>query len=132
METGIINLKRKEKFSTASVAATGFTVNKVVVKIGDVWVDSKWSTLQHQTFETLTRDDIRFMVECEMHGNRVFIVTHEADAVALRQKYPVCGVIYLNQIIGMLAGLPKQVDGWTVTPELLMGLDAEVIGHGKR
>jgi len=109
----------------------GFTVRKVVVRIGDKWIPAEWETLKGQTFETLASEGIRFMVDCELHGERVFIVTHEADVAPIKQKYLGCSVIYLDQIIGLLAGLPKKVEGFEVVPELLIKLGAEVIGHGK-
>ena len=112
-------------------ATAGFIVNKVVVRIGDAWIPAEWETLKCQTFETLSAEGIRFMVDCELNGERVFIVTHEVDVAPIKQKYLGCSIIYLNQIIGLLAGLPKRVEGFEVVPDLLIKLGAEVIGHGK-
>ena len=71
------------------------------------------------------------MVECELHGERCYIVTHAEDQASLKAKYPECSIIYLSQIIGLLAGLPRKVEGFEVVPELLIEFGAEVIGHGE-
>ena len=109
----------------------GFYARKVMVKLGDSWLEANWDTLKRQTIDTMVSGGIRFMVDCELNGGNCYIVTHEADALALRKKYPESPIIYMEQIIGMLAGLPKKVEGFEVVPELLIEYGAEVIGHGK-
>jgi len=115
----------------ASDDGLGFIARKVMVKIGDSWLEANWDTLKSQTIDTLVREGIRFMVDCELNGGSVYIVTHEADAIALRAKYPGSPIIYMSQIIGFLAGLPRKVEGFEVVPELLIEFGCEVIGHGK-
>jgi len=115
----------------ASDAHKGFTAKKVVIRIGDHWMDAEWGTLKSQTMETFVREGVRFMVECELHGERCYIVTHAEDQASLKAKYPECSIIYLSQIIGLLAGLPRKVEGFEVVPELLIEFGAEVIGHGE-
>ena len=109
----------------------GFTAKRVVVKIGDHWIDAHWNTISSQTIDALTKEGVRFMVDCELHGSRVYIVTHEEDVAGLKTKYPECSIIYMSQIIGMLAGLPRKVDNFGYVPQMLIELGAEVIGHGK-
>lgn len=123
----IINLKRSSKALPA-----GFVPKRVVVKVGEAWVEAKWETMSKQTLESLTSTGVRFMVDCELHGDKCFIVTHEADVAGLRKKYAGCPVIYLSQIIGWLGGIGKPVDGpFAVVPEALLTMGGRVKGHGE-
>lgn len=123
----IINLKRSSK-----ALPVGFVPRRVVVKVGDVWVEAKWETMSKQTLESLTSTGVRFMVDCELHGDKCFIVTHEADVAGLRKKYAGCPVIYLSQIIGWLGGIGKPVDGpFALVPEALLTMGGKVRGHGE-